>query len=130
MIHENREMLMDEGASIWDRLGADLNGDGKFSIADVVPWLLDVLVIPGDAGADDAAMDDDLAIRDQLLQREPRHHGRERCDGSEQHYSALDQINPGTVDKLSLAWFYDLESGFSVSAPVVAQESETVQPVG
>jgi hypothetical protein len=49
MIRENREILMDEGASIWDRLGADLNGDGKFSIADVVPWLLDILVIPGDA---------------------------------------------------------------------------------
>jgi quinohemoprotein ethanol dehydrogenase len=41
-------------------------------------------------------------------------------DGSEQHYSALDEINLRTVDKLSLAWFYDLESGFSVSAPVVA----------
>ena len=39
---------MDDGASIWARLGADINGDGKFSIADAVPWLLDVLVIPGD----------------------------------------------------------------------------------
>jgi DNA-binding MarR family transcriptional regulator len=40
---------MDEGASIWDRLGADINGDGKFTVADVVPYLLDILVIPGDA---------------------------------------------------------------------------------
>lgn len=40
---------MDEGASIWVQLGADVNGDGRFSIADAGPWLLDILVIPGDA---------------------------------------------------------------------------------
>ena len=41
-------------------------------------------------------------------------------DGSEQHYSPLDQIAAGNVDKLSLAWFYELEPGFSVSPPVKA----------
>jgi biotin operon repressor len=49
MIPGNREILMDEGASIWVRLGADVNGDGKFTVADVGPYLLDILVIPGDA---------------------------------------------------------------------------------
>lgn len=39
-------------------------------------------------------------------------------DGSEQHYSPLNQINLSTVEKLRPAWYYDLEPGFTVSAPV------------
>jgi len=39
-------------------------------------------------------------------------------EGSQQQYSPLDQINMGTVDELSLAWSFDLESGFTVSSPV------------
>ncbi len=39
-------------------------------------------------------------------------------DGSEQHYSPLDQITLENVDRLKPAWFFDLEPGFSVSAPV------------
>ncbi|MGD8340619.1 MAG: hypothetical protein PVH89_07535, partial [Gammaproteobacteria bacterium] len=49
MIQRYREIHMDEGTSIWARLGADINGDGTFTIADLGPWLLDILVIPGDA---------------------------------------------------------------------------------
>ncbi len=41
-------------------------------------------------------------------------------DGSEQHYSPLDQVNLETIDKLSVAWYFDLESGFTVSTPVQA----------
>ena len=36
----------------------------------------------------------------------------------EQHYSPLDQINPGTIDRMGLAWSLDLESGPSTTAPV------------
>ncbi|WP_317932223.1 PQQ-binding-like beta-propeller repeat protein [Halioxenophilus sp. WMMB6] len=39
-------------------------------------------------------------------------------DGREQHYTDLDQVTMATIDQLSLAWYYDLEPGFSVSAPV------------
>ena len=39
-------------------------------------------------------------------------------DGHEQHYSALGDINRDTVAELGLAWYHDLEPGFSVSAPV------------
>ncbi len=39
-------------------------------------------------------------------------------DGSEQHYSALDEITLENINRLGLAWYYDLEPGFSVSAPV------------
>ncbi len=39
-------------------------------------------------------------------------------DGHEQHYSGLDQIQQGNIANLKLAWYYDLEPGFSVSAPV------------
>ncbi|MFV8818603.1 PQQ-dependent dehydrogenase, methanol/ethanol family [Haliea sp. E17] len=39
-------------------------------------------------------------------------------DGREQHYSPLAQVNLDTVGKLKLAWYYDLEDGFSVSTPV------------
>ena len=39
-------------------------------------------------------------------------------DGSEQHYSPLTEINQQNVAQLKLAWHYDLEPGFSVSAPV------------
>ncbi|HEX7854810.1 MAG TPA: PQQ-dependent dehydrogenase, methanol/ethanol family [Sphingobium sp.] len=41
-------------------------------------------------------------------------------DGRELHYSPVDEISLSNVDKLSLAWHYDLEPGFSVSAPVEA----------
>ncbi len=41
-------------------------------------------------------------------------------DGSEQHYSPLNQVTLDNVDKLKLAWYYDLEPGFSVSPPVKA----------
>lgn len=40
-------------------------------------------------------------------------------DGKEQHYSPLTQITLDSIDRLKLAWYYDLESGFTVSAPVV-----------
>lgn len=39
-------------------------------------------------------------------------------DGSEQHYSPLGEVNLANIDKLGLAWHYDLEPGFSVSPPV------------
>lgn len=39
-------------------------------------------------------------------------------DGAAQQYSALDQISTANVDDLRLAWYYDLEPGFSVSSPV------------
>ncbi len=42
-------------------------------------------------------------------------------DGSEQHYSPLDEIRLDNVGKLSLAWHYDLEPGFTVSTPVAAE---------
>lgn len=41
-------------------------------------------------------------------------------DGSEQHYSPLTQISLKSIDKLKLAWHYDLEPGFTVSTPVEA----------
>ena len=41
--------------------------------------------------------------------------------GSEQHYSPLDEVTLDTVAQLKPAWHVDLESGFSVSAPVAAQ---------
>jgi quinohemoprotein ethanol dehydrogenase len=41
-------------------------------------------------------------------------------DGSEQHYSPVDQISLANVRRLGLAWHYELESGFTVSAPVEA----------
>ena len=42
-------------------------------------------------------------------------------DGSEQHYSALDQINLQNIGELKLAWHVDLEPGFTVSTPVAAE---------
>ena len=39
-------------------------------------------------------------------------------DGHEQHYSALDEISLKNIGELKLAWHYELEPGFSVSAPV------------
>ena len=39
-------------------------------------------------------------------------------DGRQQQYSPLDGINLSNIGQLSLAWSYDLESGFSVSSPV------------
>jgi len=41
-------------------------------------------------------------------------------DGSEQHYSPLKEITVDNVDKLKLAWHFDVEPGFTVSAPVEA----------
>ncbi|CAN7586712.1 PQQ-dependent dehydrogenase, methanol/ethanol family [Phenylobacterium sp. LjRoot219] len=41
-------------------------------------------------------------------------------DGSEQHYSPLKEISLKNVSELKLAWHFDLEPGFSVSPPVVA----------
>lgn len=43
-------------------------------------------------------------------------------DGSEQHYSPLDQIGLHNVKQLDLAWYHDLEPGFSVSTPVKGGE--------
>jgi quinohemoprotein ethanol dehydrogenase len=40
-----------------------------------------------------------------------------RTPGS-QHYSPLSGVNAGNVEKLGLAWSYDLQPGASVSAPV------------
>jgi len=40
-------------------------------------------------------------------------------DGHEQHYSDLGEINRDNINTLGLAWYHDLEPGFSVSAPVV-----------
>jgi len=42
-----------------------------------------------------------------------------RTPGS-QNYSPLEKINAGNVDKLGLAWSYDLEPGHSMTAPVEA----------
>jgi quinohemoprotein ethanol dehydrogenase len=39
-------------------------------------------------------------------------------DGHELHYSPFDEISLATVDRLKLAWYHELEPGFSVSAPV------------
>jgi len=41
-------------------------------------------------------------------------------DGSEQHYSPLNEIKQDNVAKLKLAWHYDLEPGYSSSMPVAA----------
>ena len=41
-------------------------------------------------------------------------------DGSEQHFSPLQEITAANVAGLQLAWHYDLEPGFTVSAPVAA----------
>ncbi|MGR4863084.1 PQQ-dependent dehydrogenase, methanol/ethanol family [Caulobacter sp. LARHSG274] len=41
--------------------------------------------------------------------------------GSEQHFSPLKDITLKTVDRLKLAWHYDLEPGFTVSAPVTGE---------
>jgi quinohemoprotein ethanol dehydrogenase len=41
-------------------------------------------------------------------------------DGAEQHYSPLKDVSVDNVNKLKLAWHYDLEPGFSPSTPVEA----------
>jgi quinohemoprotein ethanol dehydrogenase len=41
-------------------------------------------------------------------------------DGRELHYAAADEISQANIDRLGLAWHYELESGFTVSAPVEA----------
>lgn len=41
-------------------------------------------------------------------------------DGREQHFSPANEITAGNVADLKLAWHYDLEPGFTVSAPVEA----------
>ena len=40
---------MNDGESLWVMLGADINGDGRFTAGDVGSWLLDILLMPGDA---------------------------------------------------------------------------------
>ena len=42
-------------------------------------------------------------------------------DGSEQHYSPLDEISVESIDELQLAWHFDLKPGFSLSTPVQAE---------
>jgi quinohemoprotein ethanol dehydrogenase len=42
-------------------------------------------------------------------------------DGSERHYSPLNQVDKANVSKLGLAWHYELESGFTPSTPVEAE---------
>ena len=39
-------------------------------------------------------------------------------DGSEQHFSPLDEISTDNVDQIGLAWHYDLEPSHTVSSPV------------
>ena len=41
-------MQMDENASFLTRLAADQNGDGQFTIGDIGPWLMQLLLLPGD----------------------------------------------------------------------------------
>ncbi len=38
----------------------------------------------------------------------------------EQHYSPLDEIDTGSVDELSLAWYHELPSGNTATGPVAA----------
>jgi quinohemoprotein ethanol dehydrogenase len=60
-----------------------------------------------------------LAARDAPLRADDwTNYGR---DGSEQHYSPLTQITLQNVDKLHLAWHYDLEPGYSLASPVAAE---------
>jgi hypothetical protein len=40
---------MNEDASLWVRLGADVNGDGRFTVSDLGSLALDILILPGDA---------------------------------------------------------------------------------
>lgn len=40
---------MNEDASLWGRLGADMNADGSFTIGDLGLWFLELLLLPGDA---------------------------------------------------------------------------------
>jgi DNA-binding MarR family transcriptional regulator len=40
---------MNEDDSLWARLGADINGDGRFTAGDLGSWLLEILLLPGDA---------------------------------------------------------------------------------
>lgn len=42
-------------------------------------------------------------------------------DGSEQHYSPLEQIKADNIGELRLAWHFDLEPGFTVSTPIAAE---------
>src|SRR5690554_4517452 len=39
-------------------------------------------------------------------------------EGSQGQYSVLDQINLNNIDRLGVAWYFDLEPGFTVSSPV------------
>ncbi|HUF72086.1 MAG TPA: hypothetical protein VMR74_04205 [Gammaproteobacteria bacterium] len=40
---------MNEDDSLWVRLGADINGDGRITIGDLGSWSLEILLLPGDA---------------------------------------------------------------------------------
>ena len=42
-------------------------------------------------------------------------------DGSEQHFSPLSDITGKNANRLSLAWHYQLESGYTLSTPVAAE---------
>ncbi|RYD98666.1 MAG: hypothetical protein EOP61_15310, partial [Sphingomonadales bacterium] len=42
-------------------------------------------------------------------------------DGTEQHYSPLDQVNLKTVGRLGLVWQYQLPPGNTTTAPVMAE---------
>lgn len=41
-------------------------------------------------------------------------------DGKEQHFSPLEQISLDNIDRLSLAWSYEVEPGYSATAPIEA----------
>ena len=40
---------MNEDSPLWGRFGADINGDGRFTIADLGSGLQEILLLPGDA---------------------------------------------------------------------------------
>src|SRR5262245_49833936 len=65
------------------------------------------ILVTGGACARDAKVDGDWT-----------NYGR---DGSEQHYSPLDEVNLKNAKDLSLAWHFDLEPGYSLATPVAAE---------
>jgi hypothetical protein len=40
---------VNDDVSLWVRIGADANGDGRFTISDIGAWGLEILVLPGNA---------------------------------------------------------------------------------
>ena len=75
----------------------------------VVALLMRAGLLPAAAAPTDAVLDDASNGRDWAA------YGRTY---GEQHYSPLSEIDTNTVQKLSLAWFYDLGPGNSVSQPL------------